>query len=171
MTAVFTGISAAASRVVTIALLVYVALVGRSNLLDYLSVAVVASNADGGVGEFLLDLHAWGEDDAACGDEGGTYEVNLLNGVASHTESHGSETWDCHTVTLSGPCHDDVAQCVPRCVYHTLWQSGTERSFLDYLVGSKFAVELWSEHECVAGFVLVERYVTLNCLKFHSHNV
>ena len=35
----------------------------------------------------------------------------------------------------------------------------------------KFAVELWSEHECVAGFVLVERYVTLNCLKFHSHNV
>ena len=66
LTTVFTGISAAASRVVTIALLVNVALVGRSNLLDYLSVAVVASNADGGVGEFLLDLHAWGEDDAAC---------------------------------------------------------------------------------------------------------
>ena len=81
LTAVFTGISAAASRGVTIALLVYVALVGRSNLLDYLSVAVVASNADGGVGEFLLDLHTWGEDDAACGDEGGTYEVNLLNAL------------------------------------------------------------------------------------------
>ena len=39
---------------------------GRGHALHFLAVTVVAGNLDGGVRQLVLQVHAWGEDDATA---------------------------------------------------------------------------------------------------------
>lgn len=51
----------ASSRVVALVVgILHVAAVGRGHLLDFLAVAVVASDVDGGACQLVLDVDGWG---------------------------------------------------------------------------------------------------------------
>jgi len=162
------AVAAIVAAVVAVA--VNVALVVAGHLLHHLSVAVVASDVDRGVGELLLDFHARGEDHSAGGDEGGAHQVYLLHRVAPHAKSHGAESWHSHGVALGGPRLDYLAQGVPSGVDGALADSAAQGGLLYYLRLGELAVELCLEHVGVLGLGLVKRYVAFDCLYFDTHN-
>ena len=66
--------------------------VGRGDTLDEVAVAVVAGDADGSLGEFLLDVAVGREDYAARGDEVCTHLVDVGYRLGAETETHGAKS-------------------------------------------------------------------------------
>ena len=84
------------------------------------AVAVVAGDDDGRVLQLVLQVHVGGEDDAAAGNQRALHLVHVLHGLRAQSESHASQSGQCHAVAFGCPRLDHLTGCIPAGLHHTL---------------------------------------------------
>ena len=137
--------------------------------LHFLTCTVVAGDLDGGVCQLVLQVGRGSEDDAATADKARLYLVHVGYTLGAEAESHATQSGDCYAVTLSGPCLDYLACCIPSGLHYTLADSAAQGSFLNHFLLIQSGVQLWRHDVAVGVGVLANLLEFLICFYFqHS---
>ena len=96
---------------------------------------------------------------------------DVLHSLGAQTESHGSQSGQCHAVAFGCPSFDYLTGCIPAGLHHALADATSESCLTDHLLLVETGVQLGFHHIAVlARRFLVKLQQSFHCLYFQCHN-